>query len=188
MSWYGKGLKMFSASGIAKLPPFHEKSNLVNVIIDTPKGAPYKLKYEEKTGIFRVHKALPLGFTFPFNFGFLPSTEGGDGDPLDVLMITDYVMPVGAMVLGRMISVLEAEQIENKQKQRNDRLLAIPVELLSRKPMQPMVEFNAVLKTAIVDFFVKYNELQNKTFRPLRYAPASRAIQTVRKNMHQPTT
>jgi inorganic pyrophosphatase len=137
---------MFSASAIAKLPPFHEKSNLVNVIIDTPKGAPYKLKYEEKMGIFRVHKALPLGFTFPFNFGFLPSTLGGDGDPLDVLMITDYVMPAGAMVLGRMISVLEAEQIENKKKQRNDRLLAIPVELLSRKPMQPMVEFNAVLK------------------------------------------
>jgi hypothetical protein len=45
---------MFSASAIAKLPPFHEKSNLVNVIIDTPKGAPYKLKYEEKMGIFRT--------------------------------------------------------------------------------------------------------------------------------------
>jgi hypothetical protein len=65
--------------------------------------------------------------------------------------------------------------------------MAIPVELISRRPMQPVVEFNSILKTAIVDFFIKYNELQKKTFRPLRYAPASRAIQAVRNNAHPPT-
>jgi hypothetical protein len=45
---------------------------------------------------------------------------------INVLKLTDYVMPARAIVLGRMISVLEAEQIEDKKKQRNDRLLAIP--------------------------------------------------------------
>lgn len=175
---------MLSPFAIAKLPAFYEKSNLVNVVIDTPKASPYKLKYEEKSGIFRVHKALPLGLAFPFNFGFLPATQGGDGDPLDVLLLTEYIMPAGSIVLGQIVSVLEAEQIENKKKERNDRLIAIPIELISRKPMQPVVEFNSVLKTAIVDFFIKYNELQKKTFRPLRYAPASRAIQTIRESAH----
>ena len=179
---------MLTSSSIAKLSPFHEKSDFVNVIVDTPKGAPYKLKFEEGTGIFRVHKALPLGFAFPFNFGFLPSTRAGDGDPLDVLLLTDYVMPVGSVVLAQLISVLQAEQIEDKKKGRNDRLIAIPVELALRKPMQPIVEFNSVLKMAIVDFFVKYNELQGKTCRPLRYAPANRAIQSVRQSRLQSAT
>ena len=177
-------IQMVAPKAITKLPPFYEQSSFVNLVIDTPKGAPYKLKYEETAGIYRVHKALRLGFTFPFNFGFVPSTLGGDGDPLDVLLLTDYIMPIGAILLGQLISVLEAEQTENKKKQRNDRLIAIPIELVSRKPMQPTVEFNSGLKAAIVDFFIKYNELQQKTFRPLRFATARRAVESVRKSMH----
>ena len=174
---------MIAGQTIAKLAPFYQQSNLVNVVIDTPKGAPYKLKYEPETGIFRVHKALPLGLAFPFNFGFLPSTCGEEGDPLDVLLLTDYVMPVGTILLGQMISILEADQIENKKKQRNDRLIAVPVEVASRKPMQPAVEFNNTFKKAVADFFVKYNELQGKTFRPLRYANAKAAVGAVREGM-----
>jgi inorganic pyrophosphatase len=165
---------------LIKLSPFHEDSDLVNIVIDTPKSSPYKLKYEEEVGLFRAHKALPLGLAFPFNFGFLPGTKGGDGDPLDVLLLTQYVLPVGALVLGQLISVLESEQMEKKKKYRNDRLIAMPIEIISKKPMQPQTEFNDVLKKAIADFFIKYNELQNKTFRPLRFSPARHAIQVVR--------
>jgi inorganic pyrophosphatase len=110
---------MMAADAISKLPPFYGQSTLVNIVIDTPKGAQYKPKYEPEAGIFRVHKALPLGFALPFNFGFLPSTSGEDGDPLDVLVLTGYVMPVGTILLGQLISILEAEQIENKKRQRN---------------------------------------------------------------------
>jgi inorganic pyrophosphatase len=171
------------AVDVSKVSAFYEDSDFVNIVIDTPKSSPYKLKYEEEAGLFRAHKALPLGLAFPFNFGFLPGTEGGDGDPLDVLVLTEFIMPLGAVVLGQLISVLEAEQTEKKKKYRNDRLIAIPIELISRKPMQPQTEFNDVLKKAIVDFFIKYNELQNKTFRPLRFSPAKHAIQAVRNGL-----
>jgi inorganic pyrophosphatase len=174
---------MIVGNPIAKLPAFYGQSDFVNIVIETPKGAPFKLRYDETTGIFRVHKALPLGLAFPFSFGFLPSTLGGDGDPLDVLLLSDYILPIGSTVLGQLISILEAEQSEGKKKQRNDRLIAIPVELVSRKPMQPMVEFNATLKRSIVDFFVKYNELQGKSFRPLRYAAASTAARIARNSI-----
>jgi inorganic pyrophosphatase len=91
------------------LQPFFERTQLVNILIDTPKAAPFKLKFDEKAKVFRVHKAMPLGFAFPFNFEFVPSTSGGDGDPLDVLLLTDFVLPTGALILGKLISVLEAE-------------------------------------------------------------------------------
>jgi inorganic pyrophosphatase len=168
---------------ITKLPAYHERSLFVNIVVDTPKGSPYKLKYDEEIGTFRLHKSLPLGLVFPFNFGFVPSTLGDDGDALDVLIINDYVMPTGAVVLGQLISVLEATQRQGNQTQRNDRLIAIPVGLASRKPMQPVVEFNSALKKAIVDFFVKYNELQGRTFRPIRYAGPRQANRIVRGNV-----
>jgi inorganic pyrophosphatase len=168
---------------LAKLPAFHGRSRFVNIVVDTPKASPYKLKYEAETGIFRLHKALPLGMVFPFNFGFVPCTLGGDGDALDVLIISDYVMPNGPVVLGQLISVLEATQHQGDHTQRNDRLIAIPIGLASRKPMQPVVEFNSALKKAIADFFAKYNELQGRTFRLIRFSEPLQANRVVRRNL-----
>src|ERR1700757_1414564 len=116
--------EMYS-QGIAKLPAFDPRTNLLNVVIETPLGATVKLKYDEEAGVFRAHKAMPLGFTFPFNFGFVPRTVSGDGDPLDVLLLGTYAMSPGTVVLGKIISVLEAEQIEGKARKRNDRLIAV---------------------------------------------------------------
>jgi inorganic pyrophosphatase len=52
------------SQGIAELPAFDPRTNLLNVVIETPLGATVKLKYDEQAGIFRAHKAMPLGFTF----------------------------------------------------------------------------------------------------------------------------
>ena len=134
-----------------------------------------------------MHKALPFGLVFPFNFGFVPYTSAGDGDSLDVLLLTDYIFPVGSVLLGGLISVLRAEQTENRKKERNDRLIAVPVEMESRQPMQPVVEFNSSLRAAIVDFFTKYNELQGRKFRALGYATARGAIRTVEANTKNAT-
>ena len=57
------------------------ESGLWNVIIDTPKGSRNKYKYDEAEGLWRLSKVLPLGASFPFDFGFIPSTRGEDGDP-----------------------------------------------------------------------------------------------------------
>lgn len=79
------------------------------------------------------------------------------------------------------MAVLEAVQIEGRRKHRNDRLIAVPVEVVSRKPMLPQIRLDAALKESISSFFVKYNELQGRTFKPLRYARSSEAVRLVRK-------
>jgi inorganic pyrophosphatase len=95
--------------------------------------------------------------------------------------LTDFTLPTGAVILGKLVGVLEAEQGDGKGKQRNDRLLAIPVEVTSHEPMLPVVEFSRSLKKAVREFFVKYNELQGRRFRALRYVGPARAIRLVRK-------
>lgn len=74
---------------ISDLKPIDPRSHNLNVIVETPKGSRTKFKYDNKSGLFLFDKALPVGQSFPFDFGFLPSTVGEDGDPLDVLILAD---------------------------------------------------------------------------------------------------
>lgn len=172
---------MTNAGPFSKLKSFWENTELINVIIETPKASPFKVKFDEQSEVFRVHKAMPLGTVFPFNFGFVPFTKGGDGDPLDVLLLSDFPLPVGSVVVAELIAVLEGVQQDRTEKQRNDRLIAIPIELSSRKPMLPVIEFGSVTKEAVEQFFVKYNELQGRVFSPICYAEADQAIRLVQK-------
>jgi inorganic pyrophosphatase len=89
-----------SAANISKLPPFDPGSDAVNVIVETPRGCRTKFKYDDKSGLFRFDKMMPTGLTFPFDFGFLPSTRGEDGDPLDVLILTEEPAFPGCLILG----------------------------------------------------------------------------------------
>src|SRR5690348_12002596 len=97
----------------------------VDVIIETPKGSRNKYTFDEKGRFFYLKKVLPSGMVFPFDFGFIPGTRGGDGDPLDVLLILEDSAPQGAHVSTRLIAVIEAEQTAQGKTGRNDRLIGI---------------------------------------------------------------
>jgi inorganic pyrophosphatase len=115
---------------IARMRPFGPKSEYINA---TPKGSLTKFKYDDESGLFLFDKAMPTGQTFPFDFGFLPSTLGDDGDPLDVLVLTEEPTFVGCLIHGKLLGVIEAEQGENGETDRNDRLIAVPLEVKSGK-------------------------------------------------------
>ncbi|HYP52626.1 MAG TPA: inorganic diphosphatase, partial [Pyrinomonadaceae bacterium] len=73
-----------AVTNLFKLEAFHDEEEL-NVVIETPKGSRNKYEYDERLGLFKLGGVQPSGASFPFDFGFVPSTVGGDGDPLDVL-------------------------------------------------------------------------------------------------------
>src|SRR6185437_12740388 len=74
-------------SKISTLPP--RNSDGVTVIIETPKGHRNKFKYDEQQNVFKLSGVLPVGSSFPYDFGFIPSTKAPDGDPIDVLLLMD---------------------------------------------------------------------------------------------------
>lgn len=168
---------------LGHLPTFEGHSNFVNVVVETSKGMRTKLKYDEKEGIFRAEKTLPVGLVFPFDFGFVPSTIGGDGDPLDALVLSEAGIPFGCVVLGQLVGVLECEQTQDGETQRNDRLVAVPIDAKSGAPMLPSIPLDKRLTTAITEFFVKYNELQGKEFRSLGMHGPDRALEIVKNGM-----
>ena len=70
----------------------------ISVVIETPKGSHNKLKWDPGRNAFRLSHVLLIGMTFPFDFGFVPGTLAGDGDPLDVLVLMDSPCPTGCLV------------------------------------------------------------------------------------------
>src|SRR3954467_11576289 len=82
----------------------------INVIIETPRGSGSKFKYEPSLGMVVLHSSLPKGMEFPYDYGFIPSTLGGDGDPLDALVLLDTPVFPGCLVKARLIGIIEAKQ------------------------------------------------------------------------------
>src|ERR1043165_905957 len=85
-------------------------------IIETPKGCRNKFDYDPESDLFMLGGLLPAGMMFPFDFGFIPSTLGQDGDPLDILVLMDAPAHVGCMIEVRIIGVITAEQIQDGEK------------------------------------------------------------------------
>jgi len=175
---------MTAVRNISRLRPFGPKSEYINVIIETPKGSHTKFKYDEKENLFVFDKTLPMGQSFPFDFGFVPSTKGGDGDPLDVMIIAAEPTFVGCLVHAKLIGVIEAEQTENGETERNDRLIAVPIEAKTGNLSSGAVDhLETSLAREISDFFVVYNELQGKRFKTLGCAGPERAAALIRAGM-----
>jgi inorganic pyrophosphatase len=113
------------APSLARLSTFDDDDNVV-AIIETRRDTRTKLVFEESSEAFVVKKVLPQGMSFPFDYGFIPSTLADDGDPLDVLVLMDEPVPTGTIVPARLIGVIEAFQTEKDgASDTNDRLIAV---------------------------------------------------------------
>ena len=151
-----------------KLKPFDKESGELNVVIETPKGSRNKYAFDKKLGLFVLKGVLAVGHSFPFDFGFIPKTIGGDGDPLDVLVLMDEPAFAGCLVPSRLIGVIEAEQTERDGKtERNDRLIAVASNSQIHEDVKSINDLNEALVDQIEHFFVSYNEAKGKQFKPL---------------------
>jgi inorganic pyrophosphatase len=113
--------------------------------------------------------------SFPYDFGFLPSTRGDDGDPLDVLLLMDEPAFPGCVVPARLIGVLEAEQTENGKVIHNDRLIAVVETPYNPAELHSLEEVSRQRLDEIEHFFVSYNQAEGRQFRPLARRGADRA-------------
>jgi inorganic pyrophosphatase len=162
------------------LETYDEESGDLVVIVETPKGSGAKFDYDEKSGLFKLGGMLPQGMTFPFSFGFIPGTLAPDGDPLDVLILMEEPAFAGCLVHCRLLGVIEAEQTERDGKTtRNDRLIAVATHSRQHGEVRSLKNLSAVLVDEIEHFFVSYNEIRGKKFKPLGRFGARRAEKLV---------
>ena len=150
---------------LVKLPP-RSKHGDVHVVVETPRGSAAKLEFDPDLKVFTLSKALILGLTYPYDWGFVPSTKGDDGDPLDVLVIHDAATSPGLVLKCKIIGVLEVLQSEKGKKGiRNDRLIAVPRDSHREKSEKDARDLPKQVRTEIEKFFVATDELEDKELK-----------------------
>ena len=173
-------------TNLIELEAFDEDGKELNVVIETPKGSRNKYNYDDKLGLFKLGGVLPSGAVFPFDFGFVPSTVGGDGDPLDVLVLMDEPAFAGCLVRARLLGVIEAEQAERDgEVERNDRLIAVAAKSRLHRKVRSLSSLSPDLLEEIEHFFISYNQVKGKEFNPLgRFGPV-RARRLIEEGVRQ---
>lgn len=168
-----------------KLPPaFVKRSDTINVIIETPKGSSIKYTFEPETELFKLSKILPEGLVFPLHFGFIPNTKGEDGDPLDVLVLLDEPCYPGCHVECKVIGIIEALQTEKNETMRNDRIIAKAIESTKYSKINFIKDMDSSMVDQLIHFFISYNKLNNKVFKPLKNQGPKKAITLIKKAIY----
>jgi inorganic pyrophosphatase len=169
---------------LSHLPAIAPESKEVTAVVETPKGSPNKYKFDEAGGFFRLNTVLPKGSYFPFDFGFIPSTRGDDGDPVDVLILMDDPAPVGCVITVRLIGAIEAEQREKNGKwERNDRILAVACKSHLHNHVQDLDDLRPNLLDEVEAFFADYDSQRGKEFKPLSRVGRKKASKLVQRGM-----
>jgi inorganic pyrophosphatase len=128
-------------------------------IIETPKGSRNKFDYDPESNLFLLAGLLPEGMMFPFDFGFIPSTRGQDGDPLDA------PAHVGCLIDVRIIGIIDAEQTQDGQTKKNSRILGAAIHSYEHQDLITISDVNKTLLSQVEEFFVSYNKQRGKKFK-----------------------
>lgn len=167
-----------------KLPqPFIKDTENINAIVETPKGSRNKYVYDEKSDLIQLKKALPAGMVFPFDFGFIPSTIAEDGDPMDILVLTDAPTVPGCLVESKVLGIVKVEQEEEGEKVRNDRVIAVQLNSRLYSSAESIHDLPEGLVKEIVNFFASYNNVSEDVFNPLGNEGPEEAIKLIKNSI-----
>jgi len=133
-----------------RLPTWDATANILHVIIETPRGGRAKFTFDPKLEAFVLTKALLFGLSYPYDWGFIPSTKAADGDPLDAIVFHEATTYPGTVLKCRLLGVLEVSQTEKGKTLRNDRVIATPAENPRYKSLR---EFTSALRKELEEFF-----------------------------------
>ncbi|HTD56390.1 MAG TPA: inorganic diphosphatase [Silvibacterium sp.] len=142
----------------AKKPPGKEK---VVAVVETPRGCRNKYKFDEQTGRMKLSKVMPEGMMFPYDFGFIPDTQSEDGDPLDILILSDASTFPGCQLDCRLIGVIKANQREKGEEKRNDRVIAVAEASVLYASVNEISQLEPALLKQIEEFFVNYQKVRD---------------------------
>ncbi|MBL9004444.1 MAG: inorganic diphosphatase [Myxococcales bacterium] len=151
---------MYGANLVHGLAPFDAQRNL-RVVIETPRGSNVKIKYDEELGCFSLSRVLPLGVTYPHDFGFVPQTLAQDGDPLDVMVLMDVGTFPGVVITCRLLGALQIEE-RGLRGRPNHRLVAVPLKAARRDEWRNFSDLGRRMQQELERFFIMSTAFTSK--------------------------
>lgn len=154
-----------------------------NVIIEIPMNAdPVKYEVDKDTGAIFVDRFMSTSMHYPTNYGYVPKTIAGDGDPVDVLVITPVPLIPGVVVTCRPIGILKMQDEAGD----DAKVLAVPTDkiLAIYTQWQKPEDLNPLRLKTIAHFFEHYKDLEpGKWVKVVRWADAAEAHKLIQEGM-----
>ena len=167
-----------------RLPAFAH-DDVFHVVVESPRGSSIKLKHDPELDVFGLSRPLPLGLVYPCDWGFVPSTKGPDGDPIDAAVWWDVSTFPGVVIECRALAVIEIEQKVpdgSGRRRRNDRILAVPVEGRREREVVTADTLPPRVRDELELFFVTAAALEGKDPKVLGWGTPAAALALIRSS------
>ena len=137
-----------------------EAPHVVNAVIEIPLGSQNKYEYDPITDSMRLDRVLPVFFSYPIDYGFIPETLSDDGDHLDILIVAKLPSTSGAILTVRVVGLLEMAD----EKGRDYKIIGIIDGDKEWENIQEITDLDKTLLDKISRFFEDYKKLEDNKF------------------------
>lgn len=147
---------------LGEVPSGDDPPESINVIVEIPSGSSVKYEVDKETGVVFVDRFLSTATHYPFNYGFIPGTRENDGDPLDVLVLTQLSVYPNSVIRSRPIGLLLTED-EHGQ---DAKIIAAPAKAIDPyyEDIEDLEQIPMFMRNQIEHFFKHYKELEPTKF------------------------
>lgn len=141
-----------------EITPGKDVPNVINVIIEIPKGSKNKYELDKETGLIMLDRAMHTSQDYPFDYGFMPQSHWEDGDPLDVVVLTTYALAPGVLVKVRPVAIVN--MIDDGDS--DAKVIAVPDKDPRWDEVRDLADVNKHTIKEIEHFFLTYKQIQKK--------------------------
>ncbi len=167
---------------IKKIPAGKNPPEDVYVVVEIPKDSPIKYELDKESGAIFVDRVLYTAMYYPFNYGFIPNTLADDGDPVDVLVISEWAAVPGSVVRAKVIGMLEMTDESGV----DTKVIAVPHEKIdpTYKDVNDINDLPEAVLNKIKHFFEHYKELEpGKWVKVNQFKGKEEALKEVQKGI-----
>ncbi len=150
-----------------------------NAIIEIPKGSKVKYELDKETGLIKVDRILSCNMGYPQNYGLVPKTLFDDGDPLDVVVVSDQTLTPGAIVTVRPIGVMKMIDCGEQ----DDKIICLIVDDPKTKHIEDISKLHNKILEDIKEFFSTYKIPEGKETSVVGIEGREEALLIIQKAM-----
>ncbi len=139
-------------------PDFNNEAGQVNGIIEISRGSKAKYEIDKKSGLLKLDRVVFAAFVYPVNYGFIPQTLGEDGDPLDILVLSEVSIEPLCLVSCKVIGYMQMVDTG----QNDEKIIAVAQGDMSVNHIHDIGGLPVNFRSELRHFFMNYKTLSEK--------------------------